>query len=139
MTTNSHFSQLISLAENNHPGANFNDLVQAAYSRPLAPQEQRRYAQLIAFARVEQAKNPIYEPAFHQLLNLYVLNGSRLDMLSRLERRIRGLADGQASLVLISGSSGIGKTSLVMTSQQRTEQLGAGFFVARCSEQEGTP
>jgi hypothetical protein len=38
-----------------------------------------------------------------------VLNGSRLDELKTIERRLRGLMEGQGALVLISGVSGTGE------------------------------
>jgi ATP/maltotriose-dependent transcriptional regulator MalT len=139
MTNNSHFIELISLAKMNYPDANFGFLANSVYSESLTKEEQRAFIQLIEFARTLHFKNPIYEPVYNQLVYLYVLNGSRLDALSRLDRRIRGLVDGQASLALISGNSGIGKTSLVMALQQRIDQLGADFIIVRCSEQEGIP
>jgi DNA-binding NarL/FixJ family response regulator len=139
MTNSSHFSELIHLARKNYPDANFDFLDDSIYSETLSWEEQQNYVQLTEFARSLQAKNPVYEPVYYQLLHLYVLNGSRIDVLARLYRRIRGLAGGQASLVLISGNSGIGKTSLVMALRERIDQLGAQFIVARCSEQVSMP
>jgi predicted ATPase len=68
-----------------------------------------------------------------------VLNGSRLDLLKAIDRRLRGVAEGQGALLLISGVSGIGKTSLVKAFQERMQQLGAEFLPIPCSEQESTP
>ena len=39
-----------------------------------------------------QNENPIYESVYQHLVFLYVLNGSRLDLLRRIDRRLRGLA-----------------------------------------------
>ena len=41
-------------------------------------------------------------------------------------------------MLLISGVSGIGKTSLVMAFQERMQQLGLEFLPILCSEQEST-
>jgi DNA-binding CsgD family transcriptional regulator/tetratricopeptide (TPR) repeat protein len=139
MTDRSQYLELISLAKKNYPETSFDFLSKSIYSDPLNGEEQRACIQLIRFARALQDENPFFEPIYHQLLHLYVLNGSRLDLLSRLDRRIRGLAAGQSSLALISGYSGIGKTSLVLALQERIAHLGADFVVARCSEQESMP
>ena len=55
-----------------------------------------------------------------------------------IDRRLRGLAEGQGALILISGVSGIGKTSIVMALQERMQQLGAALISGRCAEQERT-
>lgn len=139
MTNNNQFSDLLSLAREQHPDADFSFLANAVYTEPLSQEEQQVYIQLIEFVRTLQAENPIYEPLYHHLLHLYVLNGSRLGVLSKLDRRTRGLIAGQPSLVLISGNSGMGKTSLVMALRERINYLGADFVLARCSEQESMP
>lgn len=139
MLKSNQFHALTSLAKKTYPGARFDFLEDSVYSKSLTQGEQLAYVQLIESVRALQAENPVYEPVYSQLLHLFVLNGSRIDVLSRLDRRVRGLISGQASLVLISGNAGIGKTSLVMALQERISQLGASFIVVRCSEQEGVP
>ena len=134
MNKSSQFSELISLAKKTYGEVDLDFLVNSVYSETLSREEQRAYMQLIDLARVKQAENPVYEPLYNQLLHLYVLNGSRINALSRLDRRIRGLVSGQSALVLISGNSGIGKTSLVMALQERIGKLGADFVVVRCPE-----
>ena len=139
MTKSKQFHSLISLVKKNYPGSNFDFLLDSIYSESLTQGEQRVCVQLIESVRTLQTDNPVYEPVYKQLLHLFVLNGSRIDILSRLDRRIRGLISDQAALVLISGNSGIGKTSLVMSLQDRIDQVGADYIFVRCSEQEGMP
>lgn len=131
-------NDLISLATAAQPMANYAFLAEAVYATPFSAEDRLGYLQLLDFARTLQTENPVYETVFHHLLHLFVLNGSRLDLLRRVDRRLRGLADGQGALVLVSGVSGIGKTSLVMAFQERAHQIGARFIVGRCSEQENT-
>ncbi|HNB52777.1 MAG TPA: LuxR C-terminal-related transcriptional regulator, partial [Anaerolineales bacterium] len=107
-----------------------------AYTEPLPPAEQEQFTRLLNFARALQAENPAYELLYHQLLHLFVLNGSRLDLLKAVGRRLRGVGDGQGALLLIGGVSGIGKTSLVMAFQERIRQFGAELLIARCAEED---
>ena len=116
--------------------ANYSFLNDAAYTTPLTSEERQHYTQLLNFARNVQAENPVYEPIYHHLLHLYVLNGSRLDLLKTVDRRLRGLAGGHGALLLIGGVSGIGKTSLVMAFEERIHQLGAELIVGRCAEED---
>jgi ATP/maltotriose-dependent transcriptional regulator MalT len=139
MTRSKQPHLLIQLFEKNSPSSDLDFFFGSIYSEPLSQEEQRVCVQLIEFARALQTENSVYEMPYNQLLHLFVLNGSRIDVLSRLDRRIRGLVLGEPALVLISGKSGIGKTSLVMAMQERIGQLGANFTVVRCSEQEGMP
>jgi DNA-binding CsgD family transcriptional regulator len=138
MTEISLFKELIALAKKHRLEADLGFLRGSVYSEALTPREQRHFLQLVDFARGQQAENPLYETNYHHLLHLYVLNGSRLDLLKTIDRRLRGLAAGQGALLLISGVSGIGKTSLVKVFQERIHQLGAEFLPILCSEQEST-
>jgi DNA-binding CsgD family transcriptional regulator len=128
---------IVTLASAEYPTADFTFLDNRVYSAPLTEQERQRYVQLLDFACALQIENPVYEAAYHHLLHLFVLNGSRLELLSSIDRRVRGLASGQGTLVLVSGVSGIGKTSLVMAYEDRVRQLGAEFVAVRCTEREG--
>lgn len=130
--------ELISITQNLHPEADLGFLNDAIYSLPLTRQEQRDCIQLINVARMQQSQNSFFESTYHHLLNLYVLNGSRLPVLKLVDRRLRGLAEGHGGLLVISGVAGIGKTSLVLAFQERMRQLGAGFIAVRCSEQENS-
>jgi len=130
--------ELISLVAAENPEADFGFLEDAVYSEILTIDEQEQFAQLLDFVRNIQGENPLYETIYHHLLHLYVLNGSRLDTLKAIDRRLRGLVKGQGALMFISGVSGIGKTSLVMAFQERILQFGAIFISGRCSEQEQT-
>ena len=132
------WDELIALAKVRYPEADFGFLEASLFSRPLTAQERQDYVRLIEIVRALQAENPVYEATYHHLLHLYVLNGSRLDLLKRVDRRLRGLAEGQGALLLIGGVSGIGKTSMVMAFQEHIRRLGARLIVARCSEQEST-
>lgn len=129
------FNNLLSQALVTCAGANYSFLNDAAYTTPLTSEERQYYTQLLNFARNVQAENPVYEPIYHHLLHLYVLNGSRLDLLKTVDRRLRGLASGHGALLLIGGVSGIGKTSLVLAFQERIHQLGAELIVGRCAEE----
>jgi DNA-binding CsgD family transcriptional regulator len=131
-------NELIALVKRHQPEADLGFLGGSMYSKALTPQDQHYCLQLVELARAQQAQNPSYETIYHHLLHLYVLNGSRLDLLKTIDRRLRGLAEGQGALVLISGVSGIGKTSLVKTFQERMQQLGVKFLPIFCSEQEST-
>jgi tetratricopeptide (TPR) repeat protein len=139
MSAKSPFNKLLSLAKAHDPEANFDFLNEAIYRRSLSTEEKQACTQLITLARTQQAENPVYEPVYQQLLHLYVLNGSRLDILRRVERRLRGLAANQGGLMLVAGNSGIGKTSLIMALQRRIEQVGSQLLVVRSSEEESEP
>jgi DNA-binding NarL/FixJ family response regulator len=134
--TPSLFNNLLSQAVVARAGANYSFLNDAAYTTPLTSEERQYYTQLLNFARNVQAENPVYEPIYHHLLHLYVLNGSRLDLLKTVDRRLRGLAGGHGALLLIGGVSGIGKTSLVMAFEERIHQLGAELIIGRCAEED---
>jgi class 3 adenylate cyclase/DNA-binding NarL/FixJ family response regulator len=138
LTKSNLFDEFLALAKKHQPEADLAFLQSSIYSETLTPTEQHHCAQIIDFARALQAGSPIYEAVYHHLLCLYVLNGSRLDLLKTIDRRLRGLAEGQGALLLISGVSGIGKTSLVKAFQERIQQLGAEFLPILCSEQERT-
>lgn len=127
--------QFLALARTRYPKTDFDFLTSAIYSEPLIPQSQHSYVQLIEFARALQTENSLYETIYQHLVYLYVLNGSRLDFVKSIDRRLRGLAGGQGALLLVSGVSGSGKTSLVMAFRERVRQLGAELIAARCSEQ----
>ena len=139
MSAKSPFNKLLSLAKAHDPEANFDFLNEAIYKRSLSAEEKQACTQLITLARTQQAENPVYEPVYQQLLHLYVLNGSRLDILRRVDRRLRGLAAKQGGLMLVAGNSGIGKTSLIMALQRRIEQVGSQLLVVRSSEEESEP
>jgi class 3 adenylate cyclase/DNA-binding NarL/FixJ family response regulator len=132
------FDEFLALAKRHRPEADFSFMAGTVYSEALTFQAQGHFLQLIDFARVQQAGSPLYEAVYHHLLCLYVLNGSRLELLKTIDRRLRGLAAGQGALLLVSGASGIGKTSLVRAFQERMQQLGAEFLPILCSEQEST-
>ena len=72
---------LISLTAAEYSKADFGFLNDTVYSESLTAKEQQQYAQLLDFARALQVENPTYETIYHHLLHLYVLNGSRLDLL----------------------------------------------------------
>jgi len=129
---------LLARASDAHPKGNYDFIAHAVYARPLDPNEQKQYTRLLDFTRNLQFENPAFEPVYQHLLHLYVLNGSRMDTLKTIDRRLRGLTEGQGALVLVSGVSGIGKTSTVLAFQERAQQLGAAFITGRCSEQERT-
>ena len=130
------FEALIAQAAKQFPQADFDSVLEAIYAGPLQPDTQQQFVQLLDFVRSQQIKNPIYETIYHHLLFSYVLNGSRLELLKNIDRRLRGLVLGQGALLLISGVSGIGKTSLVMAFQERIQQIGAMLIVGRCSEDD---
>jgi len=129
----SSFDELIALAERHQSEADLVFLRGSVYAQALTPQQQRHFLQFINLARVQQAQNSIYESTYHHLLHLYVLNGSHLDLLKTIDRHWRGWVEGQGALLLITGVSGIGKTSLVHACQARMQQLGAKFFPILCS------
>ena len=129
---------LIALAATAYPDSNYDFLDGAVFSGSLSLEDQQQFIQLLDFARALQIENSVYEPVYSQLLHLFVLNGSRLDLLKRIDRRLRGLAEEQGALMLISGDSGIGKTSLVTAFQERVSQLGGGFIKIHWYEQEST-
>jgi DNA-binding NarL/FixJ family response regulator/CheY-like chemotaxis protein len=133
-----HLTAILARFAEEHPTANVDFLDSTVYSSPLAEEEQQQFIQLLRFARTLQLEKPVYETVYHHLLYLYVLNGSRLDLLRGIDRRLRGLVDGQGGLLLISGVSGIGKTSSVMAFQERVHQLGAKFILVHSFEQDGT-
>jgi chromosomal replication initiation ATPase DnaA len=138
MVQPSSFDELIALAERHQSESDLVFLRGFVYAQALTPQQQRHFLQFINLARVQQAQNPIYETTYHHLLHLYMLNGSRLDLLKTIDRRWRGLVEGQGALLLITGISGIGKTLLVHAFQARMQQLGTKFLPILCSEQEST-
>jgi predicted ATPase/class 3 adenylate cyclase/DNA-binding CsgD family transcriptional regulator len=138
LTKSNPFDEFLALARRDRPEADLGFLGSSLYSETLTSQEQRQFIQLIEFARSLQIENPLYETIYQHLLHLYVLNGSRLDLLKTIDRRLRGVAEGQGAMLLVSGISGIGKTSLVMAFQERMQQLGVEFIPIMCSEQERT-
>lgn len=138
MIQKSLLNDLLALAAVEYPETKFDFIDDAIFSTSLAGEDQHLYLQLLKYTRAFQVENPLFETVYHHLLHLYVLNGSRQDVLKTMDRRLRGLVKGQGSLLLISGVSGIGKTSLVMAFQERIQQLGAAFISARCYEHEDT-
>jgi DNA-binding CsgD family transcriptional regulator/tetratricopeptide (TPR) repeat protein len=131
--------EVIALAREAHPDGEYDFLDSTVFSTALSTTERGHFTHLLRFTRDLQNENPVYEAVYQHLVFLYVLNGSRLDLLRRIDRRLRGLGEGQSALVLISGVSGIGKTSLVMTFQERAQQLGAVFLHVHCSSQDNLP
>lgn len=129
---------LIDQASKEYPEIHLQFLDDSIYTESLSQLEKQNFLNFIEFVRIQQIENPIFEAIYQQLLHLYVLNSSRLDPLKTIERRLRGLSKGQGGLVLISGVSGIGKTSIVMAMQERIRHLGAEFVMVRCSEQESS-
>jgi predicted ATPase/DNA-binding CsgD family transcriptional regulator len=138
VSQNHLFKDLITQATVMFPGAKYDFLDDTVFSQSIVSGDKRTYLRLLEFARSLQRENPLYEAAYQQLLNLYVMNGSRLNALHGIDRRFRGLESGQASLVLISGVSGIGKTSLALVFRERAQRIGAAYVVSRCLEQEST-
>jgi predicted ATPase/class 3 adenylate cyclase/DNA-binding CsgD family transcriptional regulator len=124
--------EVIQLALAERPQGVYDFLESSIYTEQMTAAEQADFLHLLAFVRNLQIKKPIYETVFQHLLYLYVLNGSRLDMLQLIDRRLRGLAESQGALMLIAGVSGIGKTSMAMAFQERVRQLGADFISAHC-------
>jgi len=135
MPRHSALEELIFITQKQHPEVDPGFLAGRIYSESLTQQEQRDCIQFINVARAQQSQSSFFESTYHHLLHLYVLNGSRLHLLKLVDRRLRGLAERQGGLLLISGISGIGKTSLVLAFQERIQQLGAEFLQVRCSEQ----
>jgi DNA-binding SARP family transcriptional activator len=131
--------ELMTLAAAEYPEANYDFLDHAIYTTLLTAEDRQQYLLLLGFARSLQSENPVYESLYRHLLHLYVLNGSRLDLLETIDRRLRGLAKGQGAVLLISGISGIGKTSLVMAFEERADELGAALIPVRSFEQERSP
>jgi len=138
MKKRGRLDDLINLAKEEYPETHLDFLASSIYSEPLAQSEQHDLLRLIELAHSQQAKYSTFESTHQHLLQLYVLNGSRLNLLKIVDWRLRGLTDGQGALLLISGASGIGKTSLVLAFQERIKQLGFGFIAVRCSEQGNT-
>jgi ATP/maltotriose-dependent transcriptional regulator MalT len=138
MTQRQLMNELIALAKTHLPKIDFDFLTSSIFTDPLTQKEEQNLLQLIEFTHIQQTKKPTFEAAYQQLLYLYVLNGSRLDSLRAIDRRLRGLTEGQGAVLLISGVSGIGKTSTVMAFQERIKQLGMEFIAVRCSEQESS-
>ena len=128
--------QFNSLLRNQQPELSLGVLQDSIYSKALTPEERQNCLQVIEFARNLQFNDPTYEALYHHLLHLFILNGSRLDLVRKVDRRLRGLAKGQGALILVGGESGIGKTSMVMAFQERFTQLGVRFISGRCSDQE---
>lgn len=125
--------QLIAILRNRHSEAN-TAFLDSIYSETLTGIDQQACVQFIDLARSQQSHNPIFESTYYHLLCLYVLNGSRLGLLRIMDRRLRGLLEGQGALLLVTGVSGIGKTSLVLAFQERIQQLGIKFVPVWCSE-----
>jgi predicted ATPase/DNA-binding CsgD family transcriptional regulator len=138
MTQRQLMHELITLAKTHLPKTDFDFLTSSIFTDSLTQKEEQNLLQLIEFTRVQQTENPTFEAVYQQLLYLYVLNGSRLASLKTIDRRLKGLMEGQCAVLLISGVSGIGKTSTVMAFQERIKQLGVEFIVVRCSEQESS-
>lgn len=102
-------------------------------------EERREFAQFIDFTRDLQTQQPFYEIAYQRLVHLYVLGGSRIDLLDALDRRLWAVIAGQSALILIEGVSGIGKTSLAMVQELHAQKLGALFVIGRCYDHGATP
>lgn len=100
---------------------------------------QKNYAQALAYVRVLKQYDPSFEKTYHDLIHLYVLTGSRVNALEKLERRLAAAKRGQGSLVLISGDSGIGKTSLALTGNVWAKAESSIFAIGRCFAQDSTP
>jgi predicted ATPase/DNA-binding CsgD family transcriptional regulator len=132
------YNELVDHASKEYPKIDFGFLDNSIYGEALTDSEKQNFLKFIEVARTRQIENPVFETIYQQLLNLYVLNGSRLEELKTIERRLRGLMEGQGALVLISGVSGTGKTSITMAFQERIKQYGAEFVIARCSEQSSS-
>lgn len=130
-------AQLIALSSGIR-SADYSFLIERVYTTTLSPLEIARFTRLIELARQAQYENPSFEPLYQHLMHLFVLNGSRVDLLQRIDRRLRGLVAGYNAFVLISGASGIGKTSLILALHQRIESLGAILLSVRCSEQSSS-
>jgi DNA-binding CsgD family transcriptional regulator/tetratricopeptide (TPR) repeat protein len=135
---NPRLPDLIALAAAEYPEARFDFLDEAIFSISLTSENQQHYLRLLSFIRQLQLENPLYETVYQHLLHLYVLNGSRLEALKTIERRLRGVVEGQSAIMLVSGISGIGKTSIVLAFQERIHQLGAAFISAHCYEHQST-
>jgi DNA-binding NarL/FixJ family response regulator len=135
MPRHSALDELILITQKHHAEADLSFLAGRIYAEALTKQEQHDCLQLITVARTQQLQNSFFEPTYHHLLHLYVLNGSRLHLLKLIDHRLRGLAEEHGGLLTISGVSGIGKTSLVLAFQERMQQSGAEFLAVRCSEQ----
>ena len=135
MTKYRTLDELIATLLQHHPETDFGFLTHSIYSAKLTRQQQQDYLRLIEWVRSQQVQDASFEAIYQRLIHLYVLNGSRIDSLRLIDRRLRGLADGQNALLLISGASGIGKTSLVLAFQDRIQTLGLKFISVRCSEQ----
>lgn len=132
------FEKLIRHANAAYPDDDYTFVKETVYSRLNTQSEQQLFLHLLRFARSLQHEDPTFENTYYDLLNLFVLNGSRIDALKTIDRRIYGIHSGTCSMVSIAGVSGIGKTSLAMVFRERAFQAGAEFVVARCIEQEST-
>jgi DNA-binding CsgD family transcriptional regulator/tetratricopeptide (TPR) repeat protein len=132
---NRTLDELVATLSQHYPESDFGFLTHSIYSATLTRQQQQDFLRLLEWLRVPHVQDASFESMYHRLLHLYVLNGSRLDSLKRIDRRLRGLAEGQNPLLLISGVSGIGKTSLILAFQDRIQRLGLQFISVRCSEQ----
>ena len=129
-------SDVITLASEDFSKEAYRFLEDTIYTMPLSAAEQGDLRRLLNFTRKLQKEDVAFESLYHRLLHLYVLNGSRLDQLQSVDRRLRGLADGQGALLLVGGVSGIGKTTLVMAFQERIARLGARLLFGRCSDHQ---
>ncbi len=107
--------------------------------RSRTHEDRREFARFIDFARDAQTRQPLYEMAYQRLVHLYVLGGSRIDLLDALDRRLWAAIAGQSALILIEGVSGIGKTSLAMVQELHAQELGAVFVMGRCYDHGATP
>ena len=83
--------QFNSLLRNQQPELSLGVLQDSIYSKALTPEERQNCLQVIEFARNLQFNDPTYEALYHHLLHLFILNGSRLDLVRKVDRRLRGL------------------------------------------------
>jgi predicted ATPase/class 3 adenylate cyclase/DNA-binding CsgD family transcriptional regulator len=130
---------VIALAREAHLDGDFDFLDSTVFSISMTETERAHFIRLLRFTWNLQNQNPIYEAVYQHLVFIYVLNGSRLDLLRKIDRRLHGLEAGQSAIVLVSGVSGIGKTSLVMAFQERILQLGMRLLQVHCSSQDNLP
>lgn len=99
-------------------------------------EEQHDYGSAIRYARRLQEFGPLYASSFRRLVHLHVLRGERADALRVLDRCFEAAAQGQGTLVFISGEAGIGKTSLASAWGETARSRGATLLVGRCFERD---
>ena len=127
--------ELVATLLQHQPEADFGFLSHSIYVATLTRQRQQDFLWLIEWVRSQHLQDASFESVYYRLLHLYVLNENRFDSLRLIDRRLRGLADGQNALLLISGGAVIGKTSLVLDSQERMHTLCLPLIMVRCSEE----